>query len=85
VNRTGHGLTVSVPVEIDGKVIDAVGAPIFIDINVGGYTSSAVSNSASGAPGGGLAPGGGSAPGNGAAAGQGITVGAAASWSTTGT
>jgi len=48
VNRTGHGLTVSVPVEIDGKVIDAVGAPIFIDINVGGYTSSAVSNSASG-------------------------------------
>jgi hypothetical protein len=35
-----QSLNVSVPVEIDGKTVDATGAPIMFAINVGGYTSS---------------------------------------------
>jgi hypothetical protein len=87
VDTTYQSLTVSVPVEIDGKAVDATGAPIFLDINVGGYTSSAVSNSANGAsggsapggsgsggaPAGGSAPGGGSGPGGGAMPSAGAT------------
>ena len=35
-----QSLNVSVPIEIDGKTIDATSAPIMFAINVGGYTSS---------------------------------------------
>ena len=35
-----QSLNVSVPVEIDGKTVDATSAPIMFAINVGGYTSS---------------------------------------------
>ena len=35
-----QSLNVSVPIEIDGKSIDATSAPIMFAINVGGYTSS---------------------------------------------
>jgi hypothetical protein len=69
VDTTYQSLTVSVPVEIDGKAVDASNAPICLDINVGGYTSSAVGGAAGGgsaaAPtGAGSAPGG-SGPGSG--------------------
>jgi len=40
VNYKYQSLNVSVPVEIDGKAVDATGAPIMFAINVGGYTSS---------------------------------------------
>jgi hypothetical protein len=40
VNYKYQSLNVSVPVEIDGKAVDATGAPIMFSINVGGYTSS---------------------------------------------
>jgi hypothetical protein len=35
-----QSLNVSVPVEIDGKAVDATNAPVMFAINVGGYTSS---------------------------------------------
>src|ERR1700722_2235837 len=40
VNYKYQSLNVSVPVEIDGKTVDATNAPIMFAINVGGYTSS---------------------------------------------
>lgn len=40
VNYKYQSLNVSVPVEIDGKAVDALNAPIMFAINVGGYTSS---------------------------------------------
>ncbi|MBV9447018.1 MAG: hypothetical protein JO345_14135 [Streptosporangiaceae bacterium] len=40
VNYKYQSLNVSVPVEIDGKAVDATSAPIMFAINVGGYTSS---------------------------------------------
>jgi len=40
VNYKYQSLNVSVPVEIDGKAVDATNAPIMFAINVGGYTSS---------------------------------------------
>jgi hypothetical protein len=40
VNYKYQSLNVSVPVEIDGKAVDATAAPIMFSINVGGYTSS---------------------------------------------
>ncbi|HTR91689.1 MAG TPA: subtype B tannase [Trebonia sp.] len=60
VNYKYQSLNVSVPVEIDGKAVDASGAPIMFAINVGGYTSSS-SWGATGQGGGmsaGAAPGG---------------------------
>ena len=42
VNYEYQSLNVSVPIEIDGKTIDATNAPIMFAINVGGYTSSSV-------------------------------------------
>ncbi|HLO60452.1 MAG TPA: subtype B tannase [Bacteroidales bacterium] len=39
VDKDYQSLNVSVPVEIDGKAIDAANAPIFFDIGVGGYMS----------------------------------------------
>jgi hypothetical protein len=66
VSTEYQSLDVSVPVEIDGRAVDASHAPILFNINVGGYTSSPVasaSGAAGGAPGGG-APGG-AAPGGG--------------------
>ena len=73
VDTNYQALNVSVPVEIDGKAVDASNAPILLDINVGGYTSSPVSGGAGGgaapggagggAPGVGVTPGGTSAPG----------------------
>jgi hypothetical protein len=69
-----QALNVSVPVEIDGVAVDASSAPILLDINVGGYTSSPVSGGAGGGAGGGGAPGGGAgrggAPGGGSAGGS---------------
>ena len=77
VNYEYQSLNVSVPIEIDGKTVDATDAPIMFAINVGGYTSSSVwgataqgggmsSGNAAGGFGGGTgsggAPGGGSAP-----------------------
>jgi hypothetical protein len=67
VDTRYQALNVSVPVEIDGTTVDAANAPILLDINVGGYTSSPVSGGMGGsAPGGGSPPGG-SAPGGEAA------------------
>jgi hypothetical protein len=40
VNYKYQSLNVSIPVEIDGKAVDATNAPIMFAINVGGYTSS---------------------------------------------
>ena len=40
VNYKYQSLNVSVPVEINGKAVDATSAPIVLAINVGGYTSS---------------------------------------------
>jgi hypothetical protein len=40
VNYKYQSLNVSVPVEIDGKAVDATDAPMMFAINVGGYTSS---------------------------------------------
>ena len=40
VNYKYQSLNISVPVEIDGKAVDAARAPIMFAINVGGYTSS---------------------------------------------
>ena len=42
VNYEYQSLNVSVPIEINGKTIDATDAPIMFAINVGGYTSSSV-------------------------------------------
>ena len=39
VNKDYQSLNVSVPVEIDGKALDAQNAPIFFEIGVGGYMS----------------------------------------------
>jgi BD-FAE len=71
VNTQYQSLDVSVPVEIDGRAVNASAAPILFSINVGGYVSSPVQSTAGaagGAPGGG-APGGaaagGAAPGGG--------------------
>ena len=61
VDKDYQSLNVSVPVEIDGKAIDAKNAPIFFDIAVGGYMSVRNNNSgstvtAAGGPQGGVAP-----------------------------
>ena len=60
VDTRYQALNVSVPIEIDGKAVDASNAPILFDINVGGYTSSPVSGGGGAA--GGSAPGGGTPP-----------------------
>ncbi len=39
VDKDYQSLNVSVPVEIDGKAVDAENAPILFDIGVGGYMS----------------------------------------------
>jgi hypothetical protein len=53
VDKDYQSLNVSVPVEIDGKVIDTKNAPIFFDIGVGGYMSVNNAKSAAARPGGG--------------------------------
>ena len=63
VDTAYQSLNVSVPVEIDGKAVDASNAPILLNLNVGGYMSSSVTGSggSSGASGGmptGAGPGG---------------------------
>lgn len=67
-----QSLNVSVPIEIDGKPVDASGAPIMFSLNIGGYTSSSTwdaTEQGGGGPGGGGAPGGaGGAPGGGSSA-----------------
>jgi hypothetical protein len=45
VDSTYQSLDVSVPVKINGKAVDATAAPVLLDINVAGYTSSAVPSS----------------------------------------
>jgi hypothetical protein len=45
VDKDFQSLNISVPVEIDGKTIDAKNAPIFFDIAVGGYMSVRNNNS----------------------------------------
>ncbi|WUR82849.1 Tat pathway signal sequence domain protein [Streptomyces phaeochromogenes] len=60
VDEKYQSLNVSVPVEIDGKAVDATGAPILLANSVGGYMPSSVAE-ATGVGGGGMtgAPGGG--------------------------
>ena len=57
IDVTYQALNVSVPIEINGKVIDAAHAPILFDINVGGYTSSPVSGASGASSSGGSTPG----------------------------
>ncbi|MGW0653500.1 subtype B tannase, partial [Streptomyces umbrinus] len=59
VDEKYQSLNVSVPVEIDGKAVDATGAPILLANSVGGYMPSSVAE-ATGVGGGGMtsAPGG---------------------------
>jgi acetyl esterase/lipase len=71
VDATYQSLNVQVPVQIDGKDVDASNAPIVFNIPVGGYMSASVSGgSGGGAPGGtppsGNAPSGQGAPNGGA-------------------
>jgi acetyl esterase/lipase len=58
VDVTYESLNVEVPVSIDGTAVDASGAPIVLDIPVGGYMSSPVTGGMGGGPDGGM-PGGG--------------------------
>ncbi|MER8157230.1 hypothetical protein [Streptomyces sp. NPDC094472] len=52
VDTKYQSLNVSVPVEIDGKAVDATGAPILLANRIGGYLSSSVtSGSGPGGPG----------------------------------
>ena len=64
VDKDFQSLNVSVPVEIDGKAIDAKNAPIFFDIAVGGYMSVRNNNSSVVATGGGATGGRGGGAGN---------------------
>lgn len=70
VDATYQSLNVQVPVTIDGKDVDASGAPILFSIPVGGYMSSSVSGGSSGAPSGGTPPSGGTSPGGAAPGGS---------------
>jgi hypothetical protein len=54
VDRDYQSLNVSVPVEIDGKSVDAGNAPILFDIAVGGYMSVRNAGGGMGGPGGGM-------------------------------
>jgi hypothetical protein len=56
VDKDYQSLNVSVPVEIDGKAVDAENAPIFFDIGVGGYMSVRNAGGNAGGPGGGMGP-----------------------------
>ena len=99
VNYKYQSLNVSVPVEIDGKPVDATNAPVMFAINVGGYTSSSSwgataqgggvsAGSAAGgfgSPGGGGAPGGSGAPSGGASGGASAPGGASPGASSVGT
>ncbi|MHC3469259.1 subtype B tannase [Streptomyces sp. 7R007] len=58
VDETYQSLNVSVPVEIDGKAVDASDAPILFANSVGGYMPSSVAD-ATGIGGGGMGAGGG--------------------------
>ncbi|MBN1790984.1 MAG: alpha/beta hydrolase [Bacteroidales bacterium] len=51
VDKDYQSMNVSVPVEIDGKSVDAENAPIFIDIGVGGYMSVRNAGGNTGGPG----------------------------------
>jgi hypothetical protein len=77
VNATYQSLNVSVPVEIDGKAVDATDAPILLNNGIGGYLSSSVASATGIGSGGG---GGGAPP-----AGAGPTASASASASATAT
>ncbi|MET7567109.1 subtype B tannase [Streptomyces sp. NPDC005492] len=61
VDATYQSLNVSVPVEIDGKAVDATDAPILFANSVGGYMPSSVSD-ATGVGGGSASAGGGTMP-----------------------
>ncbi|MEV6481331.1 subtype B tannase [Streptomyces sp. NPDC051576] len=61
VDATYQSLNVSVPVEIDGKAVDATNAPILFANSVGGYMPSSVSD-ATGVGGGSASAGGGTMP-----------------------
>ncbi|XUL90200.1 subtype B tannase [Streptomyces galilaeus] len=61
VDATYQSLNVSVPVEIDGKAVDATNAPILFANSVGGYMPSSVSD-ATGVGGGSTSAGGGTMP-----------------------
>ncbi|MEU6143188.1 subtype B tannase [Streptomyces sp. NPDC047081] len=61
VDETYQSLVVSVPVEIDGKAVDASNAPILFANSVGGYMPSSVAD-ATGIGAGGMTGGGGGAP-----------------------
>ncbi len=54
VDKDYQSLNVSVPVEIDGKAVDAKNAPILFEIGVGGYMSVRNSGGNMGGPGGGM-------------------------------
>jgi hypothetical protein len=56
IDKDYQSLNVSVPVEIDGKVIDSKNAPILFEIGVGGYMSFRNAGGNAGGPGGGMAP-----------------------------
>ncbi len=53
VDKDYQSLNVSVPIEIDGKAIDAENAPVLFDIGVGGYMSVRNNGGNPGGPGGG--------------------------------
>jgi hypothetical protein len=56
VDKDYQSLNVSVPVEIDGKAINAKDAPVLFEIGVGGYMSVRNSGGNASGPGGGMGP-----------------------------
>ncbi len=54
VDKDYQSMNIIVPVEIDGKAVDAENAPIFFDIGVGGYMSVRNAGSNTGGPAGGM-------------------------------
>ncbi|WP_306322762.1 MULTISPECIES: subtype B tannase [unclassified Streptomyces] len=62
VDEKYQSLNVSVPVEIDGKAVDASGAPILLANSIGGYMPSSVADADGVGGGGGGMPGGGDGP-----------------------
>ncbi|MFF4400346.1 subtype B tannase [Streptomyces sp. NPDC001480] len=85
VDEKYQSLNVSVPVEIDGKAVDASNAPILLANSVGGYMPSSVADATGiGASGGPVGPGGPGAPGGTAPAGATPSASASASASAPG-
>ena len=63
VDAEYQSMNIKQPTSVNGKEVDASGAPIVFAMNIGGYTSSAVNaEQPGGMPGGGMPPGGGAPP-----------------------